>query len=153
MRIINPGQMAADLRAHKIGKKEYWFYAAAFVASICVSLYYILFSTIQTIYEPAYLKILNIVLVFILNVGTVFVAYVANKKGDRKDFWYRYVGITFPIGILLGLAALCLVVLGVTFEIVDPEVYAYKDFVFEGIFAGAFFYFTWKYMSRIASRA
>ena len=153
MRIINAGQMAADLRAHKIGKKEYWFYTAAFVASIAVSLYYIVFSTTQLVYEPAHLKVIDIVLVFILNVGTIFIAYVANKKGDRKDFWYRYVGIVFPIGILLGLAFFCLAVLGITFAIVDLEVYAYPDFILECIFTGSFFYFMWKYMRRISLRS
>ncbi len=101
MRIFNPNQMAMALRQGAVGRAEVVFYALVQLVAMLAFFFEDPsdFATLPTYYT--YLSLAAFATV--LSIG---VAYRANQSGDGKHFWYRYFSISFPLSVLVAVAAL-----------------------------------------------
>lgn len=151
-RIVNMRVMANDLRENKIGRGEFFCYAfLSILGAVYVTLEILgVVPTEYLLYEPAYLGLVDNFLSVISIVGITAYAYYINKNGDHKDFWYRYLSLGFPIAINLLVISIIAGFFAGMFGLMDLEKTTYADLVLEIGFIGISFYFTHKYMSKIA---
>ncbi|MES2931581.1 MAG: hypothetical protein V4682_02680 [Patescibacteria group bacterium] len=152
MRILSPKKMAEDLRADKVGKREFYVYSGVFViAIVCGVLMMVGIWDLDIAYRPEYLEASDEVLAILASLGSLLLAYHVNKKGDGKRFWYRYLSLGFPIGVVLGAVGFAVFILATMFGIVSIEYSGYADSVILAVLYGLSIFMTWKYMKMVAS--
>ncbi len=148
--------MADDLRLNKIGRGEFLCYAGLFIVG---GLFMILSSLspsdspddfFSITYSPEFLRYIESLLYFIATLGIIVLAYTINKSGDNQKFWYRYLSISFPIGIIMSVIFIITLFIFAILGVIDPEVFAYTDLLLEAIFYVLVAYFTKKYMRYIS---
>jgi hypothetical protein len=156
MRLLNPAKMARDVRNNLVGRAEFLAYCLIFAIGILFSIALLAGISDYYVYESGLLHLLDVILVAAAGLGTLYIAYNANRQGDGRNFWYRYISINIPILLLMVIGAF---VLGILFGIVDIAVgtttfdgtYSYDDLAIELVFAIFVLYMTHKYM-RLAAQ-
>ena len=147
--------MSADLRARKIKKREYYIYVTAFIASVVLgilSLFYTdLWSEEVLVYEPPFLRILELFVWVASTLFSIGIAYSVNQQGDKKDFWYRYLSLIWPISIILIVPFLILWIVGFLLGILDDVKYQYADFILLLTVTGLDLLLVYFWMKRTAS--
>lgn len=151
MRILSPAKMARDLRAHTVPKAEFIIYIALFFLGIGFTIAYVLGYVDPEVYETSSVAILDKVSMVLIILFSLLIAFYANKKGDGKDFWYRYVALGIPIGLCLLIPALLLYAIAAFSGVLSIDSYGYPDLVIETLVYVAGIYLTWRYMRRAAS--
>jgi hypothetical protein len=106
MIIFNPKQIAIAASERKVGKKLYLFGIVIFVALVATNLIQI-FIAFMELFSVVELRAI-VILIFqcTLTLAPLTIAYIANKKGDGRDFLYRLININTPITLSLLLFAL-----------------------------------------------
>ncbi|MBU2103421.1 hypothetical protein KKD95_00160 [Patescibacteria group bacterium] len=147
--------MAQDLKENKVGKGEYLVYSGIFLVSVIWSLALIL-DWSPYVYEYSWLRILDIVLILTTGLGTIAIAYLINKKGDGRRFWYRYISLYASAFVFTTLIALVLGVLLVGVDIlygsnVPQNTYDLGGFLLEVVLSILFFFLIAKYMRVVSA--
>ena len=57
----------------------------------------------QVSWNPMFLKIFAMVIFALINYYGIWLAYQTNKKGDGKDFFFRFLALMLPIGCRLAI--------------------------------------------------
>lgn len=153
MRFLSPKKMALDLQQEKIGRGEFSVYGLLFGGSL-VLLVLTFFGLWEVPpYSPEWLKMVDRTLVVLTSLGTLPLAYYANKKGDGKKFWYRYISLNTPTGIVTGVIGF-FAFLGMALAgLINVEVFGYSDLILYLLLSALYFYLLWKYMRVAASGA
>lgn len=154
IRIISPKRMVADLRQGKVGKIEYRIYTAFFVIGTLLSLL-IAFGPGDGVilYRSPILEFFDRVLGAVVTFGTIALAYYVNKKGDNKRFWYRYISLMIPIGIVLSAAGFVFFAFAAIIGIINIEYYGYSDLTLFILFYIAAVLILYESMKRVATKA
>ncbi len=154
IRIISPKRMVQDLRHERVGTYEFYAYTAIFILGTFFSLL-LVFGPWEgaVLYRSPILEFFDRVLGGVVTLGSIALAYYINKKGDNKRFWYRYVSIMIPIGIILGAAGFVFFAFAAIIGFIDIEYYAYSDlFLFIVLYIAALL-IIWESMKRVSTRA
>lgn len=143
--------MANALRSNKVGRLEFGFYCVTFVLGVLLCVAYVLNMLDAPAYEPAILKTVDRILFWISIIAMLAIAYYANRRIGGKQFWYRFISLSFPLGIWVGLVTIALFIAATIIGLIDIYVYRYPDvlLVLFSTLLGCFW--TWKYMLRIGS--
>lgn len=152
MRIGVPGEMARDLRAEKIGKGEFSAYLVVFIVATGYLLWFAAGMMTDYTYASPVLGAVDRALMVLVTIATLALAYYANKQGDGKRFWYRYISLSFPIALILAVIGFAIYVIGGISNIISIDVFGYPDLVIETLLYAVGLYWTYKYM-RVASGA
>ncbi len=96
-RLINLNAMSDALREKRVTKIEFSVYSVVIFALICIS---ILLMGL-TNYATTLIFYVNIISMVVFTPAWLGLAYIANKKGDGKDFWYRFISLNITITIIL----------------------------------------------------
>lgn len=96
-RIINPKKMALAVQEGNVGRKEYLLYILIFVA---VYLFGVLLMLNEQI-ENSLMRRTSYALYALNSLLPFAVALAANQRGDKKNFWYRFISIHAAIGLAL----------------------------------------------------
>ncbi len=154
IRILSPKRMVSDLRQEKVGTYEFYAYAALFVIGSIFSLL-LAFGIWDgaVLYRSPVLEFADRVLGVIVSFGTIPLAYYINKKGDNKRFWYRYLSLMIPIGIVLGAAGFVFFAFAAIVGIINIEYYGYSDLALFILFYIAAVAILYESMKRVATKA
>jgi hypothetical protein len=112
-------------------------------------------------YTSIYVFYATIISMFIFTPIWLGLAYVANKKGDGKDFWYRFISLNITITIIVSIALFILFfIFGLFYPIftgspfVDPNETPkldWLDFFFTDLLSIIYLYLIYKYMLLISA--
>ncbi len=152
-RLYNLREMSNALCKKEVGKMEFIIYLVIFV--------FITASGILLLQPEAYISIsvfyANLISMIIFTPLWLILAYVANKKGDGKDFWYRFISLTITLTIILGIGAVVLgFLIGIFMSplILNSQEFSkiiWFDFYITNFFSLLYLYLTYKYIRLISS--
>jgi len=151
-RLLNMNKMAEALSQRQVGKGEFYCYAGLYIlGTILVFYFYINGEFAETVYEPAFLKNIEIAIVALGTILSIAITYHANKSGDNSDFWYRFFSMNFAIGIFILLISIPIIfILYITGILTDSI--SYPDILLEIVFLVLSLYLIHKYIKQIALR-
>jgi len=150
MRLINPKRMALDAHDGRIGSVEFAVYCAVFgglllMAALTVAGIPGFWSMYE--YSSGTYQMIDALLFVGGALAMLTFGYTANKRGDGKEFWYRYISISIPITlIILILSFLFGIVVAVAGVPAFTGAYGYADAVIELLASILVTYLVWKYM-------
>jgi hypothetical protein len=111
MRITNTREMADAIRENRVGEKEFWFYGLVFIAltiwGIVDSIQLFRSSELLDAYDPSFLVYVEQILMWGLEIVTLFIAYRIHKTAKSSRFWYHFFSINFPLFIIVMIVAFC----------------------------------------------
>jgi hypothetical protein len=154
IRILSPKRMVSDLRQERVGTYEFYIYAALFVIGSLFSLL-VAFGIWDgaVLYRSPLLEFADRILGVVVSFGTIPLAYYINKKGDHKRFWYRYVSLMVPIGIVLSAAGFVFFAFAALIGIINIEYYGYSDLVLFLVFYALAVLLLWESMKRVSTKS
>ena len=143
--------MAKAVRERKVTGGEYVFYVCWLVLGIILTaLTPLALSSDPTIYVPGELKYIELWFTLLFIPISLLISYIANQAGDKKDFWYRYMCISFPTDILFLGIAFGINILGLALGFMHLDTFTYIDaVVFEGLGAISL-YVMYRFMRKAA---
>lgn len=145
--------MALDLREEKIGKKEFWVYCFLFLVTVVLTIALLLGVWDGAMdYQPESLRLIDKVLGVVVSFGTLFLAYYINRKGDGKRFWYRYISLGLPIGIIMAVLGVLVLTLATVTQVTSIDYFGYTDLGLETAIYILTFYMTWKFMKIVSAK-
>ena len=115
LRIFNPKQMAAALKREDVTNIEFATYTFIVISLTVYSIYL----SWWNVHTTELFFFLDLLLEILGNILLVVITYSINKKGDDKRFWYRFICLSIPVGILTGLFMIILSILLSIFVTVD----------------------------------
>ncbi len=142
--------MARDLRADKIGKAEFIAYIALFLLGLGSAVALLTGFWDAYTYADSTVEIVDKTLIALTTIASFVIAYYANRQGDGKRYWYRFISLNTPIAILVLVIGFVLFLIATLVGALDPDTYGYADIGLESLLYLVSFYWLYKYM-RIAS--
>jgi hypothetical protein len=156
MRLINPKKMAVAAQFHRIRTLEFIIYALVYLGSVALFVSAFVKPEMLNflgadIRSEVYWMLLRILWAASLPAVLIF-SYNANRRGDRKDFWYRHVAINFPVNVILFLVYLFFdIILSSIYYLHLSDIptsipYGYANFATDLAVVILYIFLNWKYM-------
>lgn len=152
-RIYSPKHMVSDLREERIDKREFSIYIALFVLA-CIPSLLIVFGPASgaMLYRPTYLALVDRILLLVLSICSILLAYYANIRGDGQRFWYRYISLTVPVGVVVGVTGFVLFAFAALLGIINTDYYGFADLLIYVVLYGFGLLVVWESMRRISAK-
>ncbi|MFC1615062.1 hypothetical protein ACFL22_00700 [Patescibacteria group bacterium] len=97
-KLFDLNKMSHALCEKKVTKTEFVVYTIIFILLSAAGL----FMMRPGEYISTSVFYANIIGMFVYTIAWFSLAYTANKKGDGKDFWYRFISLDLAITIIIG---------------------------------------------------
>ena len=146
-KLFNLNAMARALCEKKVTKIEFRVYAVVFILFLVSS-----FFTSPDDYASPFVFYAYIVSMIIFTLALLSIAYVVNKKGDNKDFWYRFISLDMTITIIFIAAIFGIALFAPIFiDPAQPIVFGWTFLIFTNSFSIVYLYLMYKYMRCVSS--